>query len=292
MNILVAVNQDYLEQLKVLLYSISKNNKCKLHVFLMSSRLESTQIQNLKEFVQNQCRGILQTISVDKDFLKDAKVLSHFSTEMYYRIFASLFLPEDMDRILWLDADIVVNGSLEEFYHSDFQGKSMIACTHREKDEKIQTATLDARKRLGLKEKTEYFNSGVILFNLKKIRHNFCEEDVLKLIRKYSEVLLYPDQDILNILYEGDTLYADKSVYNYQIHFDWECSGEQDFIERKVRILHYVGPMKPWIYKSSHFSYEYYWKYYLESGGSKRKYYKWKIMSVMYQYYRKLRGME
>lgn len=287
MNLLMAINQRYVPQMKVLLYSIADNNESKVDVYLMHRELSGKDLADIKDIVQEKLNGSLHEIHIENEFLATARINHHFSIEMYYRIFASEFLPRNMDRILWLDADIVVKKSLQEFYNSNFEGKSCIVCAHREKDENHPLISMEAWQRLKLQGTQPYFNSGVILMNLCKIRKEFNKTQVCAIIDKFQDVLNYPDQDILNMIYQDDVLFADKNKYNFQIHYNWFYPNEKDHIDNNVVILHYAGPAKPWIYKSRHFSYKYYWKYYLKFG-KKATYIHYEVLSSLYVIYKKI----
>lgn len=218
---------------------------------------------------------------VSQKFLEGAKVNDHFSVEMYYRIFATELLPESLARILWLDADIITIKSLETLYYLDLHGYSIAACGHREKSESEKIINSSACQRLKLDSDTVYFNSGVLLMDLDKIRKNFDKASTLDLIFKMEKDLENPDQDILNILYQHDVLVLDKDSYNYQVHYDWESNNEKANIQDSTVIVHYVGPAKPWKPTTYHFTYEFYWKYYLEHGFAK-EYKKYKICLSTY----------
>lgn len=264
MNILVAVNSKYLVHMKTMLLSLAENNKCEINIFLMQNELSNKEISGLKRFIEKKCRGKLYVLYINKDELKNAPVGLHFSREMYFRIFCSKYVPENVTRILWLDSDIIVKGSIEDFYNSNFEDYSLIACGHREINENDPKVNMDNIKRLDLKEGGIYFNSGVILFNLEKIRREFDERIVYELIEEKKNILQYPDQDILNILFQNKVKYADKMIYNYQVHYDWKYKGEGEFIKKKAKIIHFAGPVKPWGIKYFHGSYKYYWIYYLK----------------------------
>lgn len=269
MNILMAVNRHYLEQMKTLICSIGDNNCSCVDIYLIHNELIDKDVSEVEELLKRKCNGNLYVIKVPEKFLDGAKVNEHFSVEMYYRIFATELLPNYLDRILWLDADIVTIKSLESLYRLDLQGYSIAACGHREKDISVKLINTSACQRLKLDSDSIYFNSGVLLMDLNKIRKTFNKTATLDLIYKMESVLENPDQDILNIMYQHDVLILDKSVYNYQVHYDWESLNEKDRIQDSTIILHYVGPAKPWIPTTYHFTYEYYWKYYLEHGSTK-----------------------
>ena len=86
-------------------------------------------------------------------------------------------LPESVDRLMYLDVDLIINGSIEELYHVDFAGDDVIAA-----DDSNGKRTLDTfgSKQIEmfrdmLAQGFRYFNAGVMLFNIAQIRktHNF-----------------------------------------------------------------------------------------------------------------------
>lgn len=269
MNILMAVNRNYLEQMKTLICSIGDNNCGSVDIYLIHNELNRKEVSEIAGLIKRTCDGALREIKVSENFLEGAKVNEHFSVEMYYRIFATEFLPKDLDRILWLDADIVTIKSLESLYHLDLQGHSIAACGHRENDEDVKLINSSACQRLKLGSDTVYFNSGVLLMDLNKIRKTFDKSATLDLIYKMENVLENPDQDILNIMYQHDVLVLDKSIYNYQVHYDWKAIKEKENIQDCAVIIHYVGPAKPWKPTTYHFTYDFYWKYFLMHGSGK-----------------------
>lgn len=287
-NVLMAINRSYLEQMKTVICSLGANCSCVVDIYVMHTELTKDDIQKLDYLLRKMCGGNLYEIKMNSDFLKGAKTLSHFSIEMYYRIFASEFLPKTIDRILWLDADLVVLQDIEELFNIDLEGKSIAACGHRERNESNPAMNNAGIERLGLRNDDVYFNSGVLLMDIGKIRENFNKDSVLKLIYENQNILIYPDQDILNLMYKDDKIILDWKKYNFQTHFDWTFFNEMEYIRSMVSIVHYVGPFKPWLYTSSHFSYQYYWKYYFLHG-SKFTFYKNEFMKILFSVYMKLK---
>ena len=101
---------------------------------------------------------------------------------MYYRLFAARYLPTEIDRVLYLDPDIVVNGNLQELYDTPLNGYLFAAATHvREIMRKINVL------RLGMHEDGTYINSGVLLMNLKLLREEQDYQKVFKYIKKYNK---------------------------------------------------------------------------------------------------------
>ena len=91
---------------------------------------------------------------------------------MYYRLFAAHYLPQQLDRILYLDPDLVVLNSLRKLYEIDFGDNLFAAASHIESH-----AFRDLnRLRLNLPEQTSYINSGVMMMNLKLLRNESTQE--------------------------------------------------------------------------------------------------------------------
>ena len=102
---------------------------------------------------------------------------SQWSIETYYRLMLMDILPDNIDRILYLDVDLIINGSVEEFYHVDFKGYEVIVAD--DSNDKRSRDTFGSKQAEMFKDMLDngfrYFNAGVMLFNVQEIRkiHNF-----------------------------------------------------------------------------------------------------------------------
>lgn len=161
-------------------------------------------------------------------------------------------LPDDVERALYLDSDIIVLKDIFEFYNRSFEDKYFVACP----DVSAEWGIRDYQKNvLSLPENHIYFNSGVLLLNIKKLRENTTAEGILSVANKFNGKLMYYDQDMLNILYTGKVKYADVR-YNYQNH---GIKKGNPAPELDVAIMHYVGFLKPWKWRSMDRLSKYYW---------------------------------
>lgn len=255
MNVLISVNNLYLDKAKTMLHSMHRNNCERTTVYLMNHCLSKGSVQRFREYLQHKLNMTLIEIDVSKTELDHMPLgNAHFSIEMYYRILAQFLLPEDIDRILWLDADIIICRSLYKFYHQDFGGKYIIACPDAMNDSK-EVSFL--KEKLGLPMDHIYFNSGVLLLNLYALRMNTCIEMIVRTAHELADRLTYPDQDLLNYLYKDKIKYCNWEEYNYQVH-------EKKYIEKemldKIVILHYAGDIKPWNFYHISQASSMYWK--------------------------------
>ena len=129
MNILVTLNANYLEVLIVMLKSLAYNNKkTKFDVYVMNSSLTEENLTHLRE---NTFKNInIIDLKVDNKELSKAPVTKRYPKEMYYRILASYYLPKKVDKILYLDPDLVVINNIEKLYNTNLDNYYFAAASH------------------------------------------------------------------------------------------------------------------------------------------------------------------
>jgi lipopolysaccharide biosynthesis glycosyltransferase len=143
-------------------------------------------------------------------------------------------------------------------------------------------------------ERIRYFNSGVILFNLKKIRQDNKAKELFVFMKENQNKIQMPDQDALNVVFYKQVTYLDSKKYNNlmftRVKVDWKKKKE---LENDACIIHYVGADKPWFYKYLNSSFKYYWKIERENGNKKEyvtfllKHYLYLIVKKIYVKIRK-----
>lgn len=247
MNILLSFNSNYYMPALVLLQSLLVNNRwCKeIRVYVLYADLKPEEIQRFSQVAEES--GIAKAIflPVDPDKFKDAPLhLKWISRETYYRLLAQEMLPGDVERVLYLDVDMIVMGSLEEFYHQDLDGKLLVAC-NRHGPSGVDPQRLE---QLTLPRDTIYFNAGTLLYDLRGQRREIDPSILYEYPVLFYKQLKYGDQDVLNAVFYGLTKFADWRVYNC---FDSAISRqrEEDRIRRSCKIFHYNGKGKPWTEK-------------------------------------------
>ena len=247
MNILVTVDSNYIKPLKVMLKSLFLNNQEESFViYLMHSSLNADELDDLRRYIENQ-GNLLKVIYIDDNYFKDAPTLLHYTKEMYYRLLAFKFLPQELDRILYLDPDIVVINSIGELYDTDIEGYLYAASYH----DKIALKEVN-KVRLNVYDIDAYYNSGVLLMNLTLQRQFIDEKIIYEYVEKNRTKLLMPDQDIMNALYSKQIKSLDEKLYNYDVryynYYKIKNGGvcDMDYIFRNTVILHFCGKKKPW----------------------------------------------
>ncbi|MGN1405253.1 MAG: glycosyltransferase family 8 protein, partial [Erysipelotrichaceae bacterium] len=120
MNLLFAIDERCIDQLSMTLRSILRcDENAHYEVYILESDLK----QETKKAISNISESLsFHFIQVDKDIFKGFMTTSRYPETIYYRLIAPLVLPEDVDRILYLDVDIIVINKLDELYNMDFEG--------------------------------------------------------------------------------------------------------------------------------------------------------------------------
>lgn len=258
MNIAVTINDTYFYPLYIMLNTLfSKHKKIQIHVYLIHSRVSERNKKRLERLCKRH-GGIFTEIFVSREEFSDAPSFSYFTKEMYYRILAARLLPETVERVLYLDPDLIVTDNLEEFYHMPMDGYFFAGIRDRLQDKEDSPYW----KELGFTGKNRYINSGVLLCNLTLLRKEQKVQDVFDMLKERGERLKFPDQDVINVLYEGKIAVAEERYnLNPNILRWWEYLGYNfaPFLIKRPAIIHYMGAEKPWRSSYTGGMYHYYW---------------------------------
>ncbi|MGM9601302.1 MAG: glycosyltransferase family 8 protein [Faecousia sp.] len=243
-NILVTLDRNYIPYLNVMLSSlIHTNQEVFFDVYWLQSSISEEDTVETSRILGSNGRLIL--VNANEVELEDAPTSSRYPKEIYYRIFAAKYLPHHLDRILYLDPDIIVNGDIRELYHLPMEEYFFAAASHTG----LLITTFNSL-RLDMDDNSPYINSGVMLMNLDLLRKEQNFDDVFRFIKKRKALLMLPDQDIISSLY-GSKIYAlDTYRYNMTERLFRQQVFERDldleWVKRHSVIIHYCGRNKPW----------------------------------------------
>lgn len=182
--------------------------------------------------------------------------LKNFNIGMLQRFFIPSLLA-DVEKVIYLDSDIIVNLDLRELWEREFSGFSaMVVRDRKETREKWRNRAKFAW--LGL-DYRHYFNSGMLFLNLKALRGlgDFSEE-AINLRERYAERLAFADQDVMNALLRGRVLFLPE-------RFNFIPFGEisERTLEQPELIIHFAG-VKPWAAHATPLDYLY-WRYFMKT---------------------------
>ena len=232
MNILLSCDDNIAKYIPPLLNSLYENNKeSDLNVYIMHHRIWKNLIRTIAGFFAGKIN--ITEIPVDPDDFElfcevDKEHLTQFPQEAYYHFLAYRYLPEDMDRILYLDIDTICTGNIYDFYQTDFDGHFFIAADRYKKDDYYS------------------FNSGCFVINLGLMREmidlDFFENGITE--KKAANLSFHGDQDFAGFLFRkfednGFVFYKDKGI-NFRI--PWKKKIAQE-LEKKpnYKLIHYIN---------------------------------------------------
>lgn len=264
MNLLFCLDENYVPPLKVMLYSLMlQHERESLDIYLMYTDISPASLEELDRLLARQghrfhpvdCSDFLRNLEKENSDLKQVKVTRYYSLDMYLWLFAPYLLPEEVDRALYLDPDMVCVNPLDSLYHADFEEQWFKAASYDFKNNWIQFLN---NLRLGNLSSEKYFNTGVVLMDLASLRRETSPQAVLQAVIEKEKVLYLPDQDIFNYLYEDKTgqvpwLYynLDPRPFTVMARLFPENYPPGWAAEHAV-IIHYCGRHKPWLYRGKY----------------------------------------
>lgn len=246
-NILVTLNKAYLPYLISMIRSLNDSNPYEFDIYVFSNDISLFDINKYNKFLSNNNKYYI--INIPKEKLNHAPITYRYPQEMYYRILASKYLPQKIDKILYLDPDIIIKGDILDLYNIDLTDKFFAGASNIQKILKRFNQIKNGASR-----KSEYINTGVLLMNLKELRLHQNEEEIYEYIEKRKHLLTLPDQDIINALYGEKIIVINRYIYNLSDraitqHNLTKLNEEPidlKWVDKNTKIIHYLGKNKPW----------------------------------------------
>lgn len=233
--IFFAVDDNYVPQLKIALSSLmdhaSKDYKYDIYILHVTLSIESRKaIRKIKR------KGFkINFFNVEahmSNLAKRLNVRDYYTMTTYYR----LILPKAfffLKKAIYLDSDIVVRGDISELYNTDI-GDNLVGAVPDASVQAFDEFKQYVEKALEVPHQ-EYFNAGILVMNLQRMREIRFESKVESLVKKVS-FKVAQDQDLLNVICKGKTTL---------IPMEWNTMplGEKN---PDVKLIHYNLILKPW----------------------------------------------
>ena len=171
----------------------------------------------------------------------------YYTSAIYYRLFIVGMFPQ-YDKAVYLDSDTVTLGDVGELYSYEL-GNNLIGAVADGAVASVPAFREYTKKALGV-DGGKYFNSGVIVMNLKKFRAEKFYQKFYDLLKSY-QFTVAPDQDCLNILCKGRVRYFAEA---------WNRMPQGVNRGGAPKLIHYNLAQKPWHYDDILYQ-EYFWEY-------------------------------
>lgn len=244
MDIIFATNNNFCQHAAVAIASLLAHNaEENITIHLFEIQCEKINLLCIEKVVQD-FAGEIIIYHITPDIFQGFPNPGNYSYATYLRLLTASILP-DIDKVLYLDCDLVVNGDISGLWNIDISDYAAAGVYDTVLSYNI------IRDYIGYDFiKEGYFNAGVLLLNLKFFRENRIEEKFFDYLTNHDAKL--NDQDAINAVLHGKIK---------AIHPKWNChvgyfafpplviNEQKKYIKKLWRnavIIHFTGPAKPW----------------------------------------------
>lgn len=255
MNIVCCSDNNYLKHTLVMLVSLIENNPGEsIDIHLIGTELSEAGKQKAYDTI-NSYHQTIHFYEFNIHELDDMPRGNHdyISKATWCRLFIQDILPASIEKVLYLDSDIVIVGNLQDLWNTYIEGKYLAAAS----DEVNRCP--EYYGRFGFPMDYNYFNAGVLLINLKEWRKADVKSQMLNFISNPHPILDNADQDVLNVICHSNIVEL-KLRYNLQdaivrrkvVHIRPIVEQTIDTEISNARIIHFSCYKKPWTNRCIH----------------------------------------
>jgi len=263
-NVLYAADDKYATYCGVSICSLIENSKREeeLEIYILLDHVSKKNIELFDELEKQNDRLTIHKINCDNYKKKLDNINKALSYRGSYaatlRLFFLEFIDDEVEKLLYLDSDTLVLDSLDELFATDLVNSPIAAVND----------ALGGYYKLGIGFNKEdiYFNSGVLLFDVKNWKLLGCQSEIEKLLS--TNITVNPDQDILNKVFKETKLilspkynfqpvhevYSDEDYFSIYPYSGYYTKEEISVAKSKPIILHcyrFLGQF-PWHENSMH----------------------------------------
>lgn len=173
--------------------------------------------------------------------LSDHEFVLHLNRNVYGRWFLPELLPDDYERLIYLDADVLVVRDVSPLWHVGLDGHPFAAAQDKGIPYVSSEYGVPDYQELGLSARVKYFNAGVMVIDLDRWKSSGIRERALRYARTHP-AMRFADQEALNAVAGGRWA---------EFPMEWNCPVEDDLLKEHdgadPRIIHFLGGEKPWL---------------------------------------------
>ena len=252
--IFFAVDDGYIPYLAVTLQSLIENAS-KQYIYeirILYTNITEENKQKILKFENKRVKIEFVDLSLYLDELQDKFYTRDYYTKTtYYRLFVPNLYPQ-LDKVLYLDCDIVALGDISKLYNIDL-GDNLIAAAPCQAIKIEKDFAEYVEKVVGMKSYKEYVNAGVLVMNLDEMRKFDLQSKFIYLLERIKFAVAQ-DQDYINRMCKGRIKFLDES-WDVEPHPTDMPKSKKD-----LNIIHYLLIYKPWHFDNVLYQ-EYFWKY-------------------------------
>lgn len=233
-----------------LLSNASKSDFYKIHI------IESNISRENKEKIASLARENASIVFEDLEdrisgIASRLALRDYYSASTYLRIFIANAFPE-YDKALYIDSDTVIDRDISEMFFTDI-GENLVGAV--QENVMLLPVFGEYSEKVLKIDRLNYFNAGILLMNMKKMRETNLEARFIELLGERSFPVAQ-DQDYLNVLCSGSVHY---------FPYSWNLMPADNMKGIEPYIVHYKMAQRPWYYDGIDHG-DLFWKYAVNSG--------------------------
>ena len=239
-HIAFCCDDNYLIPACIMLESLMKKNKgTHFSVHTFTDDLSEESIGKLKKTIENGGSELILHVLPEhaKELIQNAPTLKHISIATYYRLFLPYVIEASVGKVLYLDCDILVRGSVEELFMETDPDTIIIGASDINEEDHADRVGVDV-----------YVNTGVLTMDMPGIRKMYTmesmTEEITRIMSQPIKIVL-GDQDIINLLFVGHIKKV-SNIYNFQRLIHKAYCLKHPLLVRKTVIAHFITGDKPW----------------------------------------------
>lgn len=275
LDILYCCDNNYAPYCGVSMVSLLENNADadNITVYVVSDHISEENLDKMREQVRSYGPGrelkIIDGVQYIQH-LREMNVMPYRGSNAYcLRLFFTSFIGPEVRRLLYLDCDTIVTSSLQEMFGLKMENEAAAVV--------LDSLSSGYKELLGFQKEDNYFNSGMILFDVCNWKKHHCDEKLRELMGDPNNHYPNTDQDFLNLLLRDIKLvigpqynfqathqvYSDKTYFTVYSREGYYSEAELQLAREAPVILHayrFLGQF-PWHKNSMHPWRELFWKY-------------------------------
>lgn len=246
--IFLASDNNYSPFVATTILSIVKNTSSFIAFYILDGGIIKSNKKKILSLEEKYKNFSVEFINMKQFELNKFPEIKHYTTNAFSRYFIPDLKP-DLNKVLYLDVDIIVTGDIAELYNQDLGEYYLGAILE---DYCPYNYTYLKKICPNYKGGCNYFNSGVLVMNLDEFRKNNITQKLVETTIRLNDLLNCPDQDVLNLIFENNFKIVDYKFNFFSGHEKYVIeSGKKELLEARENhlILHFTGG-KPWQDKS------------------------------------------
>ncbi|WP_142786033.1 glycosyltransferase family 8 protein [Changchengzhania lutea] len=263
-HIALSSDENYVPYLATAIISIIENNtgEANLRFHIISVGISLSSQQKLQDMiVSNNAECVFYDFNKSKELVGDF-IFEVDKINKYARLYLSKLLPEEIEKVIYLDCDVLVLGSFKELWEINIEKYSFAGVP--------DVITVNHKSSINIPLDGKYFNSGMLVMNLKKFRDKKSIVKVEEYMKTYlkRKVKYGNDQAVINALFYDD-FYALPPKYNcitpfylmnseqieklYGMKIFYNNGELQEAIDKPI-LVHFTPSFikRPWVKASEH----------------------------------------